>query len=237
MVSIHALLAECDRFRFPGGVNNRSFNPRTPCGVRPIGLFGQWNRQAFQSTHSLRSATRQIPVCRPADAVSIHALLAECDSFLFDFPHPQGGFNPRTPCGVRLPGTSRRLPRTKFQSTHSLRSATRVELLVGCQVAVSIHALLAECDQGRNAPPGTCRCFNPRTPCGVRPASLVRMTPTPQFQSTHSLRSATQGGKWLFALSTVSIHALLAECDILLVSFGIVPCGFNPRTPCGVRHA
>ena len=78
-VSIHALLAECDRFRFPGGVNNRSFNPRTPCGVRPIGLFGQWNRQAFQSTHSLRSATRQIPVCRPADAVSIHALLAECD--------------------------------------------------------------------------------------------------------------------------------------------------------------
>ena len=55
---------------------------------------------------------------------------------------------------------------------------------------------------------------NPRTPCGVRPLAARSTFLTTQFQSTHSLRSAT------------------------LYSFGIVnvPHSFNPRTPCGVRH-
>ena len=35
----------------------------------------------------------------------------------------------------------------------------------------------------------------------------------------------------------VSIHALLAECDSGTGSLGAVVSGFNPRTPCGVRHS
>ena len=78
------------------------------------------------------------------------------------------------------------------------------------------------------------------------------------FQSTHSLRSATTGLQVLVRYAVVSIHALLAECDImqdkgletLTVSIHalLAECdttsrklevyedGFNPRTPCGVRH-
>ena len=102
----------------------RSFNPRTPCGVRLICFIMGAVILLFQSTHSLRSATigwhgrvsvlvvsihallaecdrPQYHLClhRP---VSIHALLAECDSMLVRIADGRLGFNPRTPCGVRL---------------------------------------------------------------------------------------------------------------------------------------
>ena len=122
-------------------------------------------------------------------------------------------FNPRTPCGVRpvTPGAIRRTYR--FQSTHSLRSATLTAQTHPQQGDVSIHALLAECDCRTFWPPARLTCFNPRTPCGVRPIHLKQRLFCPP----------------------VSIHALLAECD--LVSYFTVNqlCSFNPRTPCGVR--
>ena len=56
--------------------------------------------------------------------------------------------------------------------------------------------------------------FNPRTPCGVRPALMLGM------------------GVYF----CISIHAPLAGCDLP----GVVARGrsrdFNPRTPCGVRR-
>ena len=58
--------------------------------------------------------------------------------------------------------------------------------------AVSIHALLAECDRRRESPWTTVAGFNPRTPCGVRPPfDENNLTLYFKFQSTHSLRSAT----------------------------------------------
>ena len=101
-----------------------------------------------------------------------------------------------------------------FQSTHSLRSATKREAEEAVKVTVSIHALLAECDQGQEeffssmlvsihallaecdllCPPllFNPRSFNPRTPCGVR----------------------------LFLVFVRSGRGI----------------SFNPRTPCGVRR-
>ena len=100
---------------------------------------------------------------------------------------------------------------------------------------VSIHALLAECDIL------SIRYFVERTP----------------FQSTHSLRSATNDGHRQFSYTFVSIHALLAECDFnihkvkgfeevsihallaecdkVCLAFPVKGHCFNPRTPCGVR--
>ena len=108
IVSIHALLAECD-FREP--IRNRScpsFNPRTPCGVRP----GQTGPRYA------------------GEGVSIHALLAECDAHHCQDPRDQRGFNPRTPCGVRPCVGPRNDQRSlQFQSTHSLRSATAPNLI------------------------------------------------------------------------------------------------------------
>ena len=78
--------------------------------------------------------------------------------------------------------------------------------------------------------------FNPRTPCGVRQTGgeitwtrcwfqsthslrsatplLALSVPSQGFQSTHSLRSATNLADIDTYLREVSIHALLAECDL-----------------------
>ena len=87
--------------------SEHSFNPRTPCGVRPGRSSCQNPNLQFQSTHSLRSATRLPALPSTAFPVSIHALLAECDS-------------------VRL---QNRKANERFQSTHSLRSATAPDLI------------------------------------------------------------------------------------------------------------
>ena len=100
-----------------------------------------------------------------------------------------------------------------FQSTHSLRSATLPD---GCKshlLAVSIHALLAECDARWPGPPIRTAGFNPRTPCGVRQETTRPEVVKLGFQSTHSLRSATCHERKFFPRYAVSIHALLAECD------------------------
>ena len=124
-VSIHALLAECDLalarlsdvgIPFQSTHSLRSatadywrskpgltgFNPRTPCGVR-------------------QHRPRAWPALRK---VSIHALLAECDKSMPTAINQSSGFNPRTPCGVRQLGAEEKPQPIKFQSTHSLRSAT-----------------------------------------------------------------------------------------------------------------
>ena len=168
------------------------FNPRTPCGVRPdFPIFYGGGR-----------------------AVSIHALLAECDARWPGPPIRTAGFNPRTPCGVRQETTRPEVVKLGFQSTHSLRSATCHERKFFPRYAVSIHALLAECD-------------------GYIPSIFLC---TKRFQSTHSLRSATWPWRGSGDKCAVSIHALLAECDVNALSFSKPSQGFNPRTPCGVRH-
>ena len=65
--------------------------------------------------------------------------------------------------------------------------SNKIELNAG----VSIHALLAECDHDMEG------------------QSVIRK----EFQSTHSLRSATITSRKLSQPVSVSIHALLAECD------------------------
>ena len=188
------------------------FNPRTPCGVRHAG-----------SPHPL------------ARSVSIHALLAECDPRVFISWKTWTGFNPRTPCGVRPETSGNRFVSAGFQSTHSLRSATSRFRILARTAPVSIHALLAECDipQKRDkdyqqsfnprtpcgvrpvkwSPPALSSCFNPRTPCGVRHVNYILPEIGVQFQSTHSLRSATKRASRHLLSCQVSIHALLAECD------------------------
>ena len=168
----------------------------------------------FQSTHSLRSATMGYTAKWAFGLVSIHALLAECDStYLFitskhlrvsihallaECDHQirieRAGkhcFNPRTPCGVRQV--------ERFNHAHVS--------------VVSIHALLAECDLNEAVIKYFVDGFNPRTPCGVRQTSSSRSTTIVLFQSTHSLRSATFRRRQIVAVDKVSIHALLAECD------------------------
>ena len=191
MVSIHALLAECDIKSNGASGRTSGFNPRTPCGVR---LF---------------------PTRNPVTSylVSIHALLAECDSA----PSNQGslgtGFNPRTPCGVRL--VQAPWVRSFLEvSIHALLA--ECDGLVdsaGVFNGVSIHALLAECDPPVSPVSPDAIGFNPRTPCGVRLSMIVSTFPVRGFnpRTPCGVRLLASFGFKLFHV--VSIHALLAECD------------------------
>ena len=145
------------------------FNPRTPCGVRQAIYDYATDSGMFQSTHSLRSATPCLGKYRQQGMVSIHALLAECDSEIINGEQPGN----------------------EFQSTHSLRSATKKLVDNLARNDVSIHALLAECDDYTESVCAPCHGFNPRTPCGVRQMTAKLSHGRLTFQSTHSLRSAT----------------------------------------------
>ena len=212
------------------------FNPRTPCGVRHAMLSCAGPCRRFQSTHSLRSATGYCWTRRQGLSVSIHALLAECDEICNDYKNQQYGFNPRTPCGVRLSDWFSPCPANQFQSTHSLRSATCFSGIRKTCRKVSIHALLAECDSLRMKQLVDVLAF--QSTHSLR--SATRWTPIwrffTRFQSTHSLRSATRGRPAACPAGWVSIHALLAECDWKFSGRHRRRKSFNPRTPCGVRR-
>ena len=80
---------------------------------------------------------------------------------------------------------------------------------------ISIHALLAESDpdraQRRHKPR---RNFNPRSPCGERLEGYRGGRGSVGFQSTLSLRRATEGQENDAPIRPIiSIHALLAESD------------------------
>ena len=133
-----------------------------------------------------------LPLAHPAGEISIHALLAESD----------------------ISQRTREALARKFQSTLSLRRATPHRRGVCVPGSISIHALLAESDTLVSAASSRPSNFNPRSPCGERryPPTLALFPSI--FQSTLSLRRATDTCK---VLTTRQIH-------------------FNPRSPCGERH-
>ena len=126
VISIHALLAESDRrpdrlWRAYHG----NFYPRSPCGERRPDNFVRGGHFRFLSTLSLRRATGIVPIrygfgatflstlslrratrlCQRqprAQAISIHALLAESDAIGRRGRAARGNFYPRSPCGERL---------------------------------------------------------------------------------------------------------------------------------------
>ena len=148
-------------------------------------------------------------------SISIHALLAESDAFLFGFflnfskflstlslrrATPQQRisarrvryFYPRSPCGERLVDTQN---------------------LCVC-VIISIHALLAESDGIIDIINNVINDFYPRSPCGERLISIALLILPIRFLSTLSLRRATQTAK-----------ANRKEKEY-----------FYPRSPCGERQ-
>ena len=123
-ISIHAPLAGCDS----GDPTHRSappyFNPRTPCGVRRIHTSHGTIIRGFQSTHPLRGATSDTKGHFACPLISIHAPLAGCDHLRRYTYRANSNFNPRAPCGVRLPKTYADMLNFVFQSTRPLRGAT-----------------------------------------------------------------------------------------------------------------
>ena len=100
-----------------------------------------------------------------------------------------------------------------FQSTHPLRGAT--------------HRFAAA------ARP--CSDFNPRTPCGVRPAAHDAAARQTAISIHAPLAGCDRHPRKLRKEKYISIHAPLAGCDVSIVGLRLLRRYFNPRTPCGVR--
>ena len=122
-------------------------------------------------------------------------------------------FNPRPPCGERR--TARRPTALSccFNPRPPCGERPCPPWMTSCSLTVSIHALLAESDQSHLSYRGGCVRFNPRPPCGERRAPRHPRFPAGRFQSTPSLRRATESGNPQKLKHRVSIHALLAESD------------------------
>ena len=126
--------------------SNQNFYPRSPCGERPKS-GDTWDMIAKISIHALLaesdSWTVQIP-CRPG--ISIHALLAESD---FGSRIPFGKapyFYPRSPCGERPVWLELEPMRRYFYPRSPCGERPWVHPDGGAALHISIHALLAESD-------------------------------------------------------------------------------------------
>ena len=79
--------------------------------------------------------------------------------------------------------------------------------------------------------------FNPRTPCGVRPAPSLLHAPAHRISIHAPLAGCDPPSASLLGHFCISIHAPLAGCDCSRLSAFSIILNFNPRTPCGVRRA
>ena len=124
------------------------FNPRSPCGERLTSDTSLPHSSEFQPTLPLRGATHLSHGVGVDSVVSTHAPLAGSDY--------------RKNWDIVMAA--------QFQPTLPLRGATIVRVWSRVGHEVSTHAPLAGSDSWmrRPQPPGT--CFNPRSPCGERPA-------------------------------------------------------------------
>ena len=191
------------------------FNPRTPCGVRPVVECDSTFKALFQSTHPLRGATAPHDVVPRVEAISIHAPLAGCDPVGSRLTIHLRNFNPRTPCGVRRRST-RSQGRTRYFNPRTpcgVRPAPQHR-----RPWASDFNPRTPCGVRRHQPTWvqSPSYFNPRTPCGVRLATLTLDSGGFEFQSTHPLRGATLPRRRADINSRISIHAPLAGCDMAL---------------------
>ena len=235
------------------------FNPRTPCGVRPLACVLEGLLGIFQSTHPVRGATNDTKQrLSGGEFQSTHPVrgatgVADTTGFSIN------DFNPRTPCGVRrhplsiLPARHRHFnPRTpcgvRLHNGWIIDMVRDFNPRTPCGVRrypldgvvhfelISIHAPRAGCDRLTRFRLTTRENFNPRTPCGVRLHHFNPIVNTFLFQSTHPVRGATYNNACTQRQVWISIHAPRAGCDRWPVCWRGCSAYFNPRTPCGVRQ-
>ena len=194
-ISIHALLAESDQTNGSTTIPNFNFYPRSPCGERPKLTEKLKISSKFLSTLSLRRATPTLHDIFELFTISIHALLAESDSF----------------------SRPLRATKHKFLSTLSLRRATQQsgqeqQLWQFLSTLSLRRATLAPRERSK-----TQKDFYPRSPCGERPCPKGEEQDTKGFLSTLSLRRATRASYCCRSFWQISIHALLAESDYTIL--------------------
>ena len=148
-ISIHAPLAGRDVYTDDSGSTTVHFNPRAPCGARPVFPCGvslqmYFNPRAPCGARLLQGVSRQ-----GCPGISIHAPLAGRDALMAPVSSTVIRFQSTRPLrGATLSGDPHAIRVTTFQSTRPLRGATFLQGGVGQPPLISIHAPLA----GRDRP-------------------------------------------------------------------------------------
>ena len=168
--------------------------------------------------------------------ISIHALLAESDSFRQLQSALYRDFYPRSPCGERRVCWTALNRQLRFLSTLSLRRATYIIRYPVNLQSISIHALLAESDHPITVFICVIKDFYPRSPCGERHDTSSLLKCQVKFLSTLSLRRATK----LMPLTRFCLGTFLSTLSLRRAT-SQQPAGttrttyFYPRSPCGER--
>ena len=167
--------------------------------------------------------------------ISIHAPLAGSDHVTPCVGRRNSNFNPRSPCGERLPVWSDvRLVRGDFNP----RSPCGERRQYPCNTRAGRYFNpRSPCgERPRSCSTGSSGYyFNPRSPCGERPAPVSSMGERLTFQSTLPLRGATMRDNPIANPTDISIHAPLAGSDHVGRIRTDHIFHFNPRSPCGER--
>ena len=101
---------------------------------------------------------------------------------------------------------------------------------------ISTHAPLAGRDFSLSGVTFVHFDFNPRAPCGARPAPKTMRETMKRFQPTRPLRGATLPKVPKPKKEIISTHAPLAGRDTFPPSRQSLRIDFNPRAPCGARQ-
>ena len=126
--------------------------------------------QIFLSTLSLRRATIVGGAGNNAIRISIHALLAESDTYGDGQNEQSHYFYPRSPCGERLVKNHIIFHHNLFLSTLSLRRATREPTALRTPHQRFLSTLsLRRATPKKKKSIRQVKHFYPRSPCGERP--------------------------------------------------------------------
>ena len=173
-ISIHTPLAGSDQRDGLAVCWKNDFNPRSPCGERPVNGAITDPKSEFQSTLPLRGATK---LDRPCPM-----------SFKY--------FNPRSPCGERPVTSASTPPSRHFNPRSPLRGATRIPKELWDNYRISIHVPLAGSDIVHQFG-FVDRLISIHVPlAGSDPMLESTSLSTSPFQSTLPLRGATWRGRW-----------------------------------------
>ena len=145
--------------------------------------------------------------------ISIHAPRAGSDGAWTVTDANHGDFNPRSPCGERRAG--RNHPRGAADFNPRSPCGERPSRSRNCEQRLD---------------------FNPRSPCGERPRGGESGL-CPEFQSTLPVRGATLIGNIPAYNDGFQSTLPVRGATVYLYSPGLSGSDFNPRSPCGERHA
>ena len=229
-VSIHASRVGGDAH--PPGTQswNGCFNPRLPCGRRPVSGERLLMHRQFQSTPPVWEATLgrgnyrvgtqcfnpRLPCGRRLLVFSFanHSSVFQSTPPVWEATKPgtsssqsTQSFNPRLPCGRRLLLSANKGGTNKV-SIHASRVGGDSEWVrAATSRLVSIHASRVGGDSFGFGQRPAFRRFNPRLPCGRRLTQTGRRNIRTAFQSTPPVWEATQVGGQAGYFRGVSIHA------------------------------